>query len=235
MKYIIYTILVVLVSLPIFCQSMDDVVVARNSADRMRDIKAIRINVEKFSDEYRNYGFDEMKINDFVLKKLVDNECYDENADPYLYVNINPIQIDEKRLAASVNISVNRLVYYPAEDKVFISMATMWEIGSLITFPVGSIDYVYDILGKLMDKFILEWYKSQIPYKDEALKDNVSDNQKEQVSDQDAEKTDNSVAPAEEIKPEEAVADTKPEAKEEIKPEKEKEEQKEDLSLQQSK
>ena len=169
MKFYLSLILCLLCSLSLFAQASEDdnIVIAKTGADRMRDVKACRVLVEKFSDQYKSMGFDENKINSFVSEKLNDNNCLDVNTDPYLYININPIQIDEKTLAASVHISLNRPVYYPAENKTFISMATLWQTGSLITFPVDGVDYVYDILGKLMDKFIIEWYKSQIPYKGE--------------------------------------------------------------------
>ena len=167
MKYCLSFILLFMLIIPVFCQVTEDdnIVVAKTSADRMRDIAGVRVVVEKIGQEYKEAGFDETKIAAFVSDKLRENDCLAPEADPYLYVNINPIQVDEKTYAASVHISLSRPVYYPAENKTFISMATLWQTGSIITFPVDSLDYIYDILGKLMDKFIIEWYKSQIPYK----------------------------------------------------------------------
>ena len=51
---------------------------------------------------------------------------------------------------------------YLGLDKVYVYSGY-----TIYTYPVDGVDYVYDILGKLMDKFIIEWYKSQIPYKGE--------------------------------------------------------------------
>ncbi len=170
MKYYLLFILCFLLALPAFCQVVEDdnIIVAKTGADRMRDIPGVRVVVEKLGQQYKEVGFDETKINAFVSDKLRENDCLSPEADPYLYVNINPIQVDEQTFAASIHISLNRPVYYPAENKTFISMATLWQTGSIITFPADSLDYIYDVLEKLMDKFVIEWYKSQIPYKPEA-------------------------------------------------------------------
>ncbi|MBQ0106118.1 MAG: hypothetical protein KBT47_08820 [Armatimonadetes bacterium] len=195
MKFYFVLFVFILFSSAVFCQDDNSIVIAKTASDRMRDISGVRVLTEKFSPAFIQLGFSEENITDFVKGKLADNSCFDENADPYLYVNINPIQIDEKTLAASVHISLNRPVYYPAENKTFISLATLWQTGSIITFPADGTDYIYDILGKLMDKYIIEWYKSRIPYKEEIV-------------------TEEEAAPKEEIKEEPKKEGAVPDARE---------------------
>jgi len=180
MKLYLCLIIFLISVISVFAQvSEDKVLIAKTGADRMRDIKSLRVLVEKFTQEYVELGFNENKINSFVSEKLRDNNCLDPNVESYIYVNVNPIKIDDNTIAASVHISINRPIYYPAEDKIFITNATVWQTGSIITFPSDSVDYVYDILGKLMDKFIIEWYKSQIPYKEEIKSAPVNEIQEE--------------------------------------------------------
>lgn len=178
MKYFLCLILCVFFASFLFAEGEDSVILAKTSADRLRDIDSVRILVEKISDEHKALGIDEGKIGNFVIGRLKENECYDENSEPYLYININPLQADENVVAVSVNISVNRPVYYPAENRTFVSMASVWQTGSIISFQTESANYIYDILGKMMDKFILDWYKSQIPYKENIRNDKTSEEKK---------------------------------------------------------
>ena len=44
-----------------------------------------------------------------------------------------------------------------------------YKLNAIISQSVKEVSpSIYDVLGKLMDKFVIEWYKSQIPYKPEA-------------------------------------------------------------------
>jgi len=168
-----FSILLLLFTIGLFAQDTtvdnNNITLAKQPADRIRGIKKVRILVEKFTPQYEELGFSEKKIEEFVVNKLTDNDAYDAKAEPYMYININPISIDKDTFAASVHISLNRPVFYPAEDKTFITMAVLWQSGSIITFPSSSMDYLYDILNKLTDKYLLEWYKSQIPLKEEII------------------------------------------------------------------
>lgn len=135
--------------------------VAKSNAQRLRGVEKMKAVVEKFTPQYEALGFNSKTFESNLANKLKENNCYDENATEYLYLNITPIIINERLLSVSVQLSFNRPVYFTDKNEIFLSMANLWQSSSIMSIPSGSLNCIDDMINKLTDKFMEDWHKSK--------------------------------------------------------------------------
>ena len=135
--------------------------VAKSNAQRLRGVEKMKAVVEEFTPQYEALGFNSKTFESNLANKLKANNCYDENATEYLYLNITPIIINEELLSVSVQLSFNRPVYFTDKDEIYLSMANLWQSSSIMSIPSDSLNCIDDMINKLTDKFMEDWHKSK--------------------------------------------------------------------------
>jgi hypothetical protein len=79
---------------------------------------------------------------------------------PYLYININAIEIDNNTISFSTKVTLNQDVILERNNNISLT-ATTWEKGWIGKTPkTGASPYIRELVAKMVDQFIEDWKKA---------------------------------------------------------------------------
>jgi len=134
---------------------------SNSERDSLKGIKEMDVVVEHFSDDQKKLGFNTDSFKTQVELRLRHSTIkITENADPFLYININVhliegqrvLPIEGQRVLLNIEVRFEQPARIIANDKIML--VTTWNKGMV---GIGNLQWTKEIVDELVDKFINDY------------------------------------------------------------------------------